>query len=130
VNLPAGSGPVLCAIDVKIPTREEVLENPRRAWLIAGGWVNDSEPDSIYIYWHRRQNHFTVYSLLQILEHEILHAVLLSLVSAKISMGLDKVHRSACVKLDESNFVFANEFWMGDWEFPPYLEEPIEDLLR
>lgn len=115
--------------DVKIPTREEISENPKRAWFIAGGWVNDSEPEDIYVYWHRRRNHFTVYSLLQIVEHETLHAVLLSLMDVEASRRLDRIHRCACVRLDDDRFVFVNEFRIGDWEFPPYLEEPTEELL-
>jgi hypothetical protein len=97
---------------------------------VAGGWVNDDEPNSVYVYWQRRQQCFSVFSFLQILEHEVLHSVLLRLFEVEISMRLDCVHRSTRVHLEDGGFVFANRFGFGrQWMFPPYFEEPREDLL-
>lgn len=117
------------AIDVRIPTRSQIVENPRRAWFIGGGWVDSSDPSVINLYWHRRRKHFTIYSLLQVLEHETLHAVLARITDLETSQKLDNVHRSVCVWLDDNRLVFVNEIRMKEWEFPSYVEEPSEDLL-
>jgi len=109
------------------------LENPQREWFVCGGWIDGAEPNVINVYWHRRQGRFSLYSLLQILEHETLHAVLALLFGLDVSEKLDNVHRSVFVLLgDEAGRgVFANEFRAGEgWVFPPYVEEPTEDLLK
>jgi hypothetical protein len=70
---------------------------------------------------------------LEILEHEMLHAVLALRLGLSVSEKLDNVHRSVFVLLDGEGGrgVFANEFRFGEeWFFPPYLEEPTEDLLE
>jgi hypothetical protein len=119
------------SVVVRVPSREEILENPTRAWFVCGGWIDSVEPSVINVYWHRRQGRFSVYSLLQILEHETLHAVLAMLLDLEVSKMLDKVHRSVFVLLGDRRGVFANEFRVGEeWGFPPYLEEPTEDLLE
>ncbi len=120
----------LSAIDVMIPTEGQILENPRRADFIGGGWVDSSDPSVIYLYWHKRQWHFTVYSLLQVLEHETLHSVLARLVDLETSMKLDSVHRSVCVWLTEHILGFVNELKIKDWGFPAYVEEPAPELLE
>ena len=120
-------------IDVRIPSKAEILENPNRAWLVCGGWIDCDAPNVVNVYWHRRQRRFTVFSLLQILEHEMLHAILASLVGLDASMKLDNVHRSVFVLLDEKGEkgIFVNELRNGEeWVFPPYLEEPEENLLE
>jgi len=116
-------------IGVKIPTKEQVLENPRRGDFVGGGWIDSTNPCSINLYWHRRREHFTIYSLLQILEHETLHVVLATLFNLETSMKLDNINRSACFWLTEKKLIFANEYRIIDWVLPPYLEEPTEDLL-
>ncbi len=117
-------------IDVRIPTREEVYESPRRRWFVAGGWVNDDDPCSVYVYWQRRRECFSVFSFLQILENEVLHSALLRMFGVEVSMRLDWVHRSTKVHLENGAFVFANRFRFGRrWVFPPYFEEPSDDLL-
>jgi hypothetical protein len=116
-------------IDVSVPTERQILENPRRESFLGGGWVDSSEPDVINVYWHRRQGLFTVYSLLQVLEHEALHSILVRLEGLEVSMKLDNVHRSSCVWMSEDRLVFVNEFWFKRWVLPPYFEEPTEDLL-
>ena len=88
---------------------------------------------AVNVYWHRRQRGFTVFSLLQILEHEMLHAVLALRVGLDVSVKLDSVYRSGFILLDEGGEkgVFVNELRSDeDWVFPPYLEEPTEDLLE
>lgn len=117
---------------VRVPSETEILENPRRAWFVCGGWIDSVDPSVVNVYWHRRQGRFTIYSLLQILEHEVLHAVLAESVSLQVSTKLDSVHRSVFVLLgDDDKGVFVNEFRVGEeWVFPPYLEEPTEDLLE
>jgi len=48
-------------------------------------------------------------------------------------MKLDSVHRSVFVLLDEEGErgIFVNELRRDEeWVFPPYLEEPTEDLLE
>jgi hypothetical protein len=116
-------------IDVRIPTEEQILENPKRAAFIGGGWVDSSSPDFISLYWHRRQNEFTVFSLLQVLEHESIHVVLIRLIDLETSMKLDNVHRCSCVQLTDDKLIFVNEVRIKKWLFPPHLEEPTEDLL-
>jgi hypothetical protein len=121
------------AIVVRVPSREEILENPSRAWFVCGGWIDSDAPNVVNVYWHRRQGRFTVFSLLQILEHEILHAVLALRVGLDVSSKLNSVFRSVFVLLNEEGEkgVFVNELRNGeDWVFPPYLEEPTEDLLE
>jgi hypothetical protein len=119
-------------IVVRVPSEAEILENPRRAWFVCGGWIDSVDPSVVNVYWHRRQGRFTIYSLLQILEHEVLHAVLAGFVSLQVSTKLDSLHRSVFVLLgDDDKGVFVNEFRIGEeWVFPPYLEEPTEDLLE
>jgi hypothetical protein len=118
------------AISLRIPTRSEIVENPRRAWFIGGGWIDSSEPHVINLYWHRRRKHFTIYSLLQVLEHETLHSVLARVTDLETSMKLDNVHRSVCVWLNDNMLVFVNEIRMEKWVFAPYVEEPEEELLE
>jgi len=119
------------AFVVRVPSREEVLESPRRAWFVCGGWIDSDEPSVINVYWHRRRWRFSVYSLLQILEHETLHAVLATFLGLKVSKKLDNVYRSVFVLLGDGRGVFVNEFRVGgEWVFPPYLEEPTEDLME
>ena len=117
-------------VDVRVPTRQEIVENPRRAWFIGGGWIDGSDPRVINLYWHRRQKLFTVYSLLQVLEHETLHSVLARIAGLETSQRLDRVHRSVCVWLDEEKLVFVNEILVKAWLFPLYVEEPSEELLE
>jgi hypothetical protein len=117
------------ALDLRIPTEEEILENPRRADFIGGGWIDSLDPNIINLYWHKRQKQFTVYSLLQVLEHETLHAVLASIFNLETSMKLDNIHRSSCMRLTDDRLVFANEIRINKWQFPPYSEEPTQDLL-
>ncbi|NWG10146.1 hypothetical protein HXY33_00075 [Candidatus Bathyarchaeota archaeon] len=116
-------------IDVRIPTRSQIVENPRRAWFIGGGWIDSLDPKVINLYWHRRQKHFTIYSLLQVLEHETLHTVLARIIDLETSQKLDNVHRSICVWLNDNKLVFVNEIRIKEWFFPPYIEEPTEDML-
>jgi hypothetical protein len=120
----------LSVIELGVPTEKEILENPRRQNFLGGGWVDSSEPNVINVYWHRRQSLFTVHSLLQVLEHETLHSVLILLAGLEVSMKLDNVHRSSCVWIDENKLIFANEFRFERWMLPPYFEEPTEDLLE
>ncbi len=115
---------------VRVPTEEQVLENPRRADFVGGGWVDSTEPWMINIYWRRHPEFFTVYSVLQVLEHETLHSVLAKVESLKASMMFENVHRSICAWLDGDKLVFVNEFRMDQWQVPPYHEEPTEDLLE
>ena len=117
-------------IDLSVPTEQQILENPRRQDFLGGGWIDSSKPNVITVYWHRRQGLFTVYSLLQVLEHEILHSVLVRLEGLQVSMKLDNVHRSSCVWMSEDKLIFVNEFWFKHWVLPPYFEEPDEDLLE
>lgn len=117
-------------IDVRIPSEEEILENPKRADFLGGAWVDSENPNVINVYWHKRQNRFTVYSLLQVLEHETLHAVLARFLSLYTSQKLDRVHRSKCVWLNEERVVFMNEIRLSGWMLPPYYEEPSEDLME
>ncbi len=117
-------------IDVRIPTEEEILENPRRAEFMSGGWIDTADPRRICLYWHRRQDHFTVYSLLQILEHEILHAVLINLVGLDASIKLDNVHRSSFAWTEMEKLVSVNEFKVIEWVFPPYLDDPAPDMME
>jgi hypothetical protein len=120
------------AIVVRVPSEEEILENPHRAWFVCGGWIDSVDPSVVNVYWHRRQGRFTIYSLLQILEHEVLHAVLAGFIDLEVSTKLDNVHRSVFILLgDDDKGVFVNELRIGEeWVFPPYLEEPTEDLLE
>jgi hypothetical protein len=120
-------------IVVRVPSGDEILENPSRAFFVCGGWIDSDAPNVVNVYWHRRKVGFTVFSLLQILEHEMLYAVLAMRVSLEVSMKLDNVHRSAFILLEEGGEkgVFVNELRSGEeWLFPPYLEEPTQDLLE
>jgi hypothetical protein len=119
-----------CAIDVRVPTETEILENPKRRRFLGGGWVDSSDLSTINVYWHRRQQLFTVYSLLSVLEHETLHSLLGRLLGLEMSMKLDNVHRSSCVWISQDKLIFVNEFWFGKWTHPPYCEEPQDDLLE
>jgi hypothetical protein len=119
-----------CVVNVRVPTQSEILENPRRRDFLGGGWVDSSELSIINVYWHRRQKFFTVYSLLNVLEHEGLHSVLARLINLETSMKLDNVHRCSCAWISEDKLVFVNKFFFGKWTFPPYFEEPTEDLLE
>lgn len=117
-------------IDVRIPTGEEIAENPKRAEFVGGGWINSDEIGEIYVYWHRRQEYFTIFSLIQVLEHETLHTVLVRLFDWETAEKLDSVQRSACAWIDEVKLLFINEIRTAEgWAFPPYLEEPAEELL-
>ena len=118
------------SVDVKIPTEEQILENPKRAEFVGGGWVDSSDPSVIYVYWHRHQWHFTVYSLLQVLEHEILHSVLARLMDLETSRKLDNIHRSVCVWLTDHILGFVDEFKIKVWVLPAYVEEPAPELLE
>jgi len=120
----------VCVVNVRVPTQSEILENPRRRNFLGGGWVDSSEPSTINVYWHRRQGFFTVYSLLNVLEHENLHSVLARLIDLETSMKLDNVHKCSGVWIDEDRLVFVNEFFFGRWAFPPYFEEPTEESLK
>lgn len=120
----------LSVIEFIVPTEKEILENPRRKNFLGGGWIDSSEPNMINVYWHKLQGLFTVYSLLQVLEHETLHSVLVRLASLGVSMKLDNVHRSSCVWMDENRLIFVNEFRFKRWMLPPYFEEPTVDLLE
>jgi hypothetical protein len=83
------------------------------------------------VYWHRRQGLFTIYSLLNVLEHETLHSVLAKFINVQASVKLDNVHRSSCAWLDDEKLVFVNEFRFGGiWVFAPYFEEPTDELLE
>ena len=117
-------------IDVRVPSEEEILENPKRAEFLGGAWVDSENPKVINVYWHKRQNRFTVYSLLQVLEHETLHAVLARSLSVYTSQKLDRVHRSKCVWLNEERVVFVNEIRLSGWTLSPYYEEPTDDLME
>jgi hypothetical protein len=121
------------AIIVRVPSEKKILKHPKRAWFVCGGWIDSAEPSIVNVYWHRRQERFTVFSFLQVLEHEMLHAVLALRLGLEVSRKLDNVHRSVFVLLDKNGKrgVFANEFrFSEDWVFPPYLEEPTEDVLE
>jgi hypothetical protein len=119
-------------VDVRVPSLEEIAENPKRCSFIGGGWVDSDKPNLINLYWHvHRRKHFTVYSLLNVLEHETLHAVLAWRLSLQFSMKLDRVHRSSCVCLNKDKLVFVNEFKIGrKWVLPPYFEEPTANMLE
>ncbi len=117
------------AINLRIPTKKEIVENPKRAWFIGGGWVDSADLYTINVYWHRRRKLFTTYSLLQVLEHETLHSVLARAVNLEASVKLDKVHRSICVWHGENKLVFVNEIFIKEWVFPDYVEEPSDEML-
>jgi hypothetical protein len=117
-------------IDVRVPTETQILWNPRRRKFLGGGWIDSSEPDVISVYWHRRQALFTVHSLLQVLEHETLHAVLIRLMSLQTSMKLDNVHRSSHAWISPDKLIFINQFRFKRWTTPPYFEEPTSDLIE
>lgn len=119
----------VCVVNVRVPTKSEILENPKRRDFLGGGWVDSSELRTINVYWHKRQGLFTIYSLLNVLEHESLHSVLARLLNLETSMKLDNVHRCSCVWIGEDRLVFVNEFFFGGWVFPPYFEEPTEKSL-
>jgi len=97
--------------------------------FVAGGWVDGSDICNINLYWHKRQHHFTIYSLLQVLEHETLHAVLADIADLETSKKLDNINRCSCVWLEDNRPVFVNEYRITKWVYPPYFEEPTEDLL-
>jgi hypothetical protein len=117
------------AIGIRIPTEEEILENPKRANFIGGGWIDSLDPSIINLYWHKRQQHFTIYSILQVLEHETLHAILALIFDLKTSMKLDNIHRCTCTKLTDDRLVYVIEIRMNEWQPAPYLEEPAQDML-
>jgi hypothetical protein len=127
---PPTLGDGVCVVNVRVPTQNEILENPKRRDFLGGGWVDSSKLSMINVYWHRRQKLFTVYSLLNVLEHESLHSVLARHISLKTSMKLDNVHRCSCAWISEDKLVFVNEFFFGRWIFPSYFEEPTDDLLE
>jgi hypothetical protein len=120
----------VCVVNVRVPTENEILENPKRADFLGGGWVDSSALGTINVYWHKRQELFTIYSLLNVLEHECLHSVLARLINLKTSMKLDNVQRCSSVWISEDRLVFVDEFFFGKWVFPPYFEEPTEELLK
>lgn len=118
-------------VDARIPSEAQIVENPRRAKFLGGGWVDSSEINVINLYWHRRREHFTIYSLLNVLEHETLHVVLAKRLNLEASKDLDNIHRSRCVWISEDKMVFINEFKCGaKWSLPPYFEEPTKDMLE
>jgi len=117
-------------VDVRVPSRREILENPKRRDFLGGGWVDSLELSIINVYWHRRQKLFTIYSLLNVLEHEGLHSVLARLINLNTSAKLDNVHRCSSVWIRKDKMVFVNEFFFASWVFPPYYEEPTEDMLE
>jgi hypothetical protein len=127
---PETLGDGVSVVSVRVPTQSEILENPKRRDFLGGGWVDSSELSMINVYWHRRQKFFTVYSLLNVLEHEGLHSVLARLINLETSMKLDNIHRCSCVWISEDKLVFVNKFFFSKWVFPPYFEEPTEDLLE
>ena len=121
------------AIVVRVPSRLEILENPKREFFVCGGWIDSGAPSVVNVYWHRHRSGFTVFSLLQILEHEMLHVVLALRMGLDVSAKLDNVHRSVFILLEEKGEkgVFVNELRSGEeWVFPPYLDEPTQDLLE
>ena len=121
----------VAAIHVRGSGEAEILENPKRGEFLGGGWVDSVDFDMINVYWHKRRELFSVYSLLNVLEHETLHSVLAKRLSLQVSMKLDRVHRSSCVCANGNRLVFINEFKIaGEWVFPPYFEESTEDLLE
>jgi len=67
--------------------------------------------------------------LLQVLEHESIHAVLIRIIDLETSMKLDNIHRCSCIRVTDDKLVFVNEVRIKKWMFPPYLEQPAEDLL-
>jgi hypothetical protein len=117
------------AINVRIPTEAEILESPRRAEFVGGGWIDSWKPNVICLYWRKKQEHFTVYSVLQVLEHETLHAVLIHLFGLETSTKLDNINRSSHIWLDNGKLVYVNEYRIIDWLVPPYVEQPTEDLI-
>jgi hypothetical protein len=117
-------------IDVSVPTEVQVLENPKRQKFLGGGWIDSTEPNVTKVYWHRRQKLFTLYSLLQVLEHETLHAVLIRFTSLETSMKLDNIHRSSHLWINKDRLIFVNQFRFKRWARPEYSEEPTEDLLE
>ena len=116
-------------VNVRVPSEDEVLENPRRAEFIGGGWVDSWKPNVICLYWRKRQEQFTVYSLLQVLEHETLHAVLIYLFGLDTSAKLDNIHQSSHFWLTNDKLVFVNKYKIINWLVPPYVDEPTEDLV-
>jgi hypothetical protein len=116
-------------IDVRIPSEEEVLENPRRGDFVGGGWVDSWEPNVICLYWRKKREHFTVFSLLQVLEHETLHAVLIDLFGLDTSVKLDNIHQSSHFWSPNGKLVYVNKYKIINWLVPPYVEEPAEDLV-
>ena len=121
------AGPV--AISVRVPSEAEILENPKRDDFLGGGWVDSVDVSMINVYWHKRQELFSVYSLLNDLEHETLHSVLAKRLSLQASMKLDRVHRSSCICTNGNRLVLINEFKIaGEWSLPPYFEEPTSAL--
>ncbi len=130
----AGGADLKCehwVVDVRVPTEGQIAENPKRIDFIGGGWVDSTEPEVVCLYWHKRKGRFSVYSLLNVLEHETLHVVLAKRLGLQASIELDRVHRSSCVRLDDERLVFVNEFkFRKEWVLPPYSEEPTEDVLE
>jgi hypothetical protein len=116
-------------IDVRVPSEEEVLENPRRKDFVGGGWVDSWKPNVICIYWRKRQEHFTVFSLLQVLEHEALHAVLIDVMGLDTSAKLDNIHQSSHFWSTNGKLVYVNKYKTINWLVPPYVEKPPEDLI-
>jgi hypothetical protein len=118
-------------LDVRVPSESEISENPKRRDFLGGAWVDSQNLNVVNLYWHKRREQFSVYSLLNVLEHETLHSVLARRLSIQLSMKLDRVHRSSCVWIDKNKLVFINEFKIsGNWVLPSYFEEPTEDLLE
>ena len=130
----AGGADMECkdwVVGIRVPTEEQIAENPKRVDFVGGGWIDSTEPEVICLYWHKRKGRFSVYSLLNVLEHETLHVVLARRLSLQASIKLDRVHRSSCVWLDDERSVFVNEFKFGkEWMLPPYSEKPTADLLE
>lgn len=116
-------------MDIRIPTPDEILENPRRRLFIAGGWINDSEPDVVYVYWHRHQKHFTVHSLLRILEHETLHSVLARRIDLGTSVQLDNVHDASPIWLENGRLIFESRFEIHEQQTSAYDEVDVEKAV-
>jgi len=116
-------------LDVRVPSEKEIAENPRRAIYVGGGWVDNINPSMINVYWHRRRDQFSVYSLLQVLEHETLHFAVHKIAGLHASIKLDNVHRSACIQIGEDRLIFVNEIKMNDWVLVEEFEDMPEDTV-
>jgi hypothetical protein len=123
-------------IDIKIATMKQVREwgkdrdlNPYGKRAPVWGGVIYNSPRIIYLFWLKSyQKHFTVYTLLQLLEHEFLHHVL-DKVSKEARHQLDNIHKNMEVTIREGVVVY--EFYFRILKALFYNdEEPPEDLLN